>query len=82
MTLETYEKRLATSGKKPDTLVAEHAHLKQLRESFGHLSLDKIRPYHVTGYLQKLKDRGMVNRTCNLASVLRNVLKNAVNRCC
>src|SRR5271156_5998105 len=55
---QTYEKRLATSGKKPDTLVTEHVHLKQLRESVGHLTLDKIRPYHVTSHLQKLKQRG------------------------
>ena len=75
---QTYEKRLATSGKKPDTMVTEHVHLKQLCESVGHLSLDKIRPYHVTGHLQKLKQRGKANRTCNLALVvLRNVLKNA-----
>lgn len=75
---QTYAQRLATSGKKPDTLVTERGHLKQLRESIGHLSLDKIRPYHVTGHLQKLKERGKANRTCNLALVvLRNVLKNA-----
>jgi len=75
---QTYESRLATSGKKPDTMVTEHVHLNQLRESVGHLSLDKIRPYHVTGHLQKLKERGKANRTCNLALVvLRNVLKNA-----
>ena len=75
---QTYEDRLATSGKKPDTMVTEHVHLKQLRESVGHLTLDKIRPYHVTGHLQKLKQRGKANRTCNLALVvLRNVLKNA-----
>jgi integrase len=75
---QTYENRLATSGKKPDTLVTEHVHLKQLRESVGHLTLDKIRPYHVTGHLQKLKQNGKANRTCNLALVvLRNVLKNA-----
>jgi integrase len=75
---ETYEQRLATAGKKPGTLVTEHVHLKQLRESIGHLTLDKIRPHHVTAHLQKLKQRGMANRTCNLALVvLRNVLKNA-----
>src|SRR5208337_1856226 len=75
---QTYAQRLATSGKKPDTLVTEHVHLKQLRESIGNLTLDKIRPYHVTGHLQKLKERGKANRTCNLALVvLRNVLKNA-----
>jgi integrase len=75
---ETYDKRLDAAGKKPDTLVTERVHLKQLRESIGHLSLDKIRPYHVTGHLQKLKERGKANRTCNLALVvLRNVLKNA-----
>lgn len=75
---QTYEERLATSGKKPDTLVTERVHLKQLRESIGHLSLDKIRPYHVTGHLQKLKQLGKANRTCNLALVvLRNVFKNA-----
>ena len=75
---QTYEKRLATSGKKPDTLVTEHVHLKQLRESIGNLTLDKIKPYHVTSHLQKLKQGGKANRTCNLALVvLRNVLKNA-----
>jgi integrase len=75
---ETYEQRLATAGKKPGTLVTEHVHLKQLCETVGHLTLDKIRPYHVTGHLQKLKERGKANRTCNLALVvLRNVLKNA-----
>jgi integrase len=75
---QTYEKRLAASGKKPDTLVTERVHLKQLRESIGHLSLDKIRPYHVTSHLQKLKESGKANRTCNLALVVvRNVLKNA-----
>jgi integrase len=75
---QTYENRLATSGKKPDTMVTEHVHLKQLRESIGNLTLDKIRPYHVTGHLQKLKQGGKANRTCNLALVvLRNVLKNA-----
>jgi len=74
----TYEQRLATSGKKPDTMVTEHVHLKQLCESVGHLALDRIRPYHVTGHLQKLKEKGKANRTCNLALVvMRNVLKNA-----
>jgi integrase len=75
---QTYEPRLVTSGKKPDTLVTERVHLKQLGESLGHLYLDKIRPHHVTGHLQRLKERGLANRTCNLALViLRNVLKNA-----
>jgi integrase len=75
---KTYEQRLATSGKKAGTLVTEHVHLKQLRETIGQLSLDKIRPYHVTAHLQKLKERGKANRTCNLALVvLRNVLKSA-----
>jgi integrase len=75
---ETYQRRLATSGKKPDTMVTEEVHLKQLCESLGHLALDKIRPHHVTGHLQKLKEAGKANRTCNLALVvMRNVLKNA-----
>ncbi|MBI2926409.1 MAG: tyrosine-type recombinase/integrase [Verrucomicrobia bacterium] len=75
---QTYLSRLATSGKKPDTHVTEKVHLKQLRESLGHLHLDKIKPYHVSGHLQKLKQQGKANRTCNLALVvLRNVLKTA-----
>jgi integrase len=75
---ETYEQRLVTAGKKPGTLVTERVHLKQLSESLGHLTIDKIRPYHVTGHLQKLKQSGRSNRTCNLALVvLRNVFKNA-----
>ena len=75
---KTYEQRLATAGKKPGTLVTEHVHLKQLRASIGHLTLDKIRPHHITGHLQKLKLLGKANRTCNLALVvLRNVFKNA-----
>ena len=75
---ETYDPRMAASGKKPDTLVTERVHLKQLSESLGHLHLDKIRPYHIKGHLQKLKERGMANRTCNLAVVVfRNVFKSA-----
>jgi len=75
---QTYEQRLATSGKKRDTIVTEHGHLKQLCQSIGHLPLDRIKPYHVTGHLQKLKQRGKANRTCNLALVvLRNALKSA-----
>ena len=75
---ETYDPRLAASGKKPDTLVTERVHLKQLAESLGHLHLDKIRPHHIKGHLQKLKERGMANRTCNLAVVVfRNVFKSA-----
>ncbi|HLH55099.1 MAG TPA: hypothetical protein VKY92_15940, partial [Verrucomicrobiae bacterium] len=67
---DTYLKRLVTSGKKPDTLVTEKVHLKQLRRSIGHLYLDKIRPYHVANHLQKLKEKGKANRTCNLAMVV------------
>ncbi|MBU6410909.1 MAG: hypothetical protein KGR98_11040, partial [Verrucomicrobia bacterium] len=75
---QTYLPRLDTSGKKPDTLVTEKGHLNRWRNSIGQLHLDKIRPYHVTGHLQKLKECGKANRTCNLALViLRNVLKNA-----
>jgi integrase len=73
---QSYRRHLATSGKKPDTLVTEEVHLKQLEESFGHLHLDKIRPQHVNLHLQKLKERGKASRTRNLALVvLRNVLK-------
>jgi hypothetical protein len=68
---ESYERRLTTSGKKPDTLVTERVHLKQLNESLGHLPLDKIRPNHITEHLQQLKERGMANRTCNLALGIR-----------
>ena len=72
----TYKPRLATSGKKADTLVTEHVHLKQWKASIGHLYLDKIKPNHVANHLQQLKQRGKANRTCNLALVvLRNVLK-------
>ena len=75
---QTYEQRLATSGKKPDTMVTERGHLKHLCESIGHLSLDKIRPNHIANHLQKIKRAGRANRTCNLALVvLRNVLKHA-----
>jgi integrase len=75
---QTYLPRLATSGKKPDTLVTEKGHLNRWRESIGHLFLDKVKPYHVTAHLQKLKTEGRANRTCNLSLVcLRNLLKSA-----
>src|SRR5215471_5489884 len=75
---ETYLSRLKTSGKKPDTLVTETGHLNRWRDSIGHLYLDKIRPYHITTHLQKLKTEGRANRTCNLALVcLRSLLKSA-----
>jgi len=75
---QTYLPRLETSGKKPDTLVTEKGHLNRWRESIGHLFLDKVKPYHVTAHLQKLKTEGKANRTCNLSLVcLRNMLKSA-----
>lgn len=38
----------------------------------------KIRPYRITARLQKLKESGKANRTCDLTLVmLRNVLKSA-----
>lgn len=75
---DTYFAKLAASGKKPDTRVTEEVHLRQWNETIGHLYLDKIRPYHITGHLQKLKECGKSNRTCNLALVVaRNVLKSA-----
>jgi hypothetical protein len=60
---QSYEAHLVASGKKPDTLVTERVHLKQWRESVGHLTLDKIRPHHFTDHLQTLKQRGNANRT-------------------
>ena len=75
---QTYFPRLAASGKKPDTIVTEKGHLNRWTESIGQLNLDKIRAHHVTNHLQRLKERGKANRTCNLALVcLRNVLKSA-----
>ena len=75
---QTYRRRLATSGKKPDTLVTEAGHLGRWCETIGHLHLDKVRPHHITAHLQKLKENGKANRTCNLALVmLRNLLKSA-----
>lgn len=74
----TYLPRLATAGKKPETLVTEKGHLGRWREALGHLRLDKIRPHHVTAHLQRLKEQGRAARTCNLALVmLRNVFKSA-----
>ncbi len=75
---QTYLPRLETLGKKPDTLVTEKGHLNGWCESIGHLFLDKVKPYHVTAHLQKLKTEGRANRTCNLSLVcLRNMLKSA-----
>jgi integrase len=75
---DNYLRHLASSGKKPDTIVCEKVHLKGWQEALGHLNLDKIRPHHVTAHLQKLKEQGKANRTRNLSLVvLRNVLKNA-----
>jgi integrase len=75
---QTYLPRLDTSGKKADTLVTEKGHLNRWSESLGPLRLDKVRPHHITAHLQKLKQKGKANRTCNLSLVmLRNVLKSA-----
>jgi hypothetical protein len=42
------------------------------------LILDKIRPCHVTGHLQKLETQGRAHRTGNLSPVcLKNMLKSA-----
>jgi len=70
--------RLAAFGKKPDTLVTETGHLGGWCERIGHLHLDKVRPHHIAAHLQKLKESGKANRTCNLAlAMIRNVLKSA-----
>jgi integrase len=75
---DIYLKWLVTSGKKPDTVVTEKSHLNPWSESIGQLYLDKIQPRHVTAHIQKLKEKGKANRTCNLSLVvLRNVLKKA-----
>ncbi len=58
--------------------MTEKSHLERWRASLGPLHLDKVRPYHISGHLQKLKENGRSSRTCNLALVmLRNVLKSA-----
>lgn len=75
---QTYLPRLATSGKKADTLVTEKGHLARWRDAVGNLSLDKIWPHHISTHLQKLKEQGKANRTCNLSRVcLRNLLNAA-----
>lgn len=75
---DTYKKRLKTSGKKPDTITTEEVHLNQLSKTIGHLTLDKIKPHHVSRHLHDLKEAGRANRTCNLALVMvRNVFKSA-----
>ncbi|MEI6195199.1 MAG: site-specific integrase [Verrucomicrobiota bacterium] len=74
---KTYLPLLATSGKKPATLVTENTHYKRWDKALGHLRLDKIRASHVTGALDKLRQSRSA-RTTNLALVcLRHVLKAA-----
>ena len=75
---QSYLPRLDTSGKMPDTLKTEKGHLSRWKEAIGHLRLDRIRPHHVTGHLQRFKTKSRANRPCNLALVmLRHVLKSA-----
>lgn len=74
---ETYLPLLPGTGKKAATLVTERAHYGRWREALGHLHLDKIRPSHILGVLNRLRGERSP-RTCNLALVcLRHVLKAA-----
>ncbi len=75
---QTYFERLATSGKKADTLVTERGHINKWIEAVGQLRLDKLRPHHITNRLHALRQAAKSARTCNLSLVcLRNVLKTA-----
>lgn len=68
---------LATSGKKPATIVTEKTHYKRWDAALGHLRLDKIRSSHVEGALNQLRKLRSA-RTTNVALVcLRHVLKAA-----
>ena len=74
---QTYLPLLATSGKKPATIVTEKTHYKRWDAALGHLRLDKIRASHVERALGKLRELRSA-RTTNVALVcLRHVLKAA-----
>ena len=74
---QTYLPLLATSGKKPGTIVTEMTHYKRWDQALGHLRLDKIRASQVAAVLHDLRGRRSA-RTTNVALVcLRHVLKAA-----
>jgi len=74
---QTYLPLLATSGKKPATIVTEKTHYKRWDAALGHLRLDKIRASHVETALGQLRQIRSA-RTTNVALVcLRHVLKAA-----
>ena len=74
---KVYMPLLATSGKKPATIVTEKSHYKRWDAALGHLRLDKIRSNHVEAALGKLRKIRSA-RTTNVALVcLRHVLKAA-----
>jgi integrase len=76
--LVTYKERLATSGKKADTIKLEGYSLDRWALALGSLPLDKIRPAHIRGQLHKLRLSDLSPRTCNLAlTILRNLLASA-----
>jgi integrase len=75
---DTYLPRLEVSGKRPRTIEKERGCLKCWSEAVGHHRLDKLRPFHLTGFLDRLKRAGLAGRTCNLYLMsLRNLLKSA-----
>jgi integrase len=74
---QTYLPLLATSGKKPGTILTEKTHYKRWDAALGHLRLDKIRSNHVEAALSDLRKIRSA-RTTNVALVcLRHVLKAA-----
>jgi integrase len=67
----TMMKKAGTIAKETSTLVLWKAHL-------GTLRLDKIKPVHVSAFVQKRLKNGMTKRTAKLDVItLRNVLKRA-----
>ena len=74
----TYQPRLEVSGKRQRSIEKECGSLRRWAEAIGQYRLDKLRPFHLTGFLDRLKRAGMAGRTVNLYLIaVRNLIKAA-----
>jgi len=64
--------------KKPGTIEKEESHIRLWKKHLGGVRIDKIKPVHVSAFMQKRLESGVCKRTVKLDIIgLRNVLKHA-----
>ena len=76
---EAYKPQLAVSGKRASSIAKEESYLRRWSDKIGHLRLNKIRPFHLSRFLNELATAKYSGRSINLFLIgIRGVLKAAL----